>query len=280
MSSNIVERHRCSDKITGMVTYKLSPSLWTAAFRMPMIYSNSGVHWPIFVTPVLLALALTVFVQLMFMWYVKDLDHDDRCSESPTLLAYLCVGALTLYVFATEVKQSVTMISWIRKVPVQKKSCSTADDVKFKLVVDVQGPGERLWMPDFGMSHFYRAFSLLIFVVGRVAVSVLVTWYGAGLILETDDKVEQIFNAVAVIFILELDNNLYIVTVPELIKKELDAIPPIDEYLFGDVDELDNHNLLELRQFGCHHPLASSTCGALRIHLSQHCASASLQGSM
>ena len=100
--------------------------------------------------------------------------------------------------------------------------CSTAGPelLKFQTFKDEnQYEGTEVTRPASGMTHGERALFYVVVVAGKLAVALLILVGGTGLVLRAGTNYDLLLNAVAAAFVLELDEVIYNVLVPNSLKK-------------------------------------------------------------
>jgi len=76
--------------------------------------------------------------------------------------------------------------------------------------------------PYTGIMTKYRVFVFLVIFV-KIAIALLLGWYGVGFIIFTKKAEEIIFNTLAVFFVLSIDDIIYIVIMPKIGRAALQA---------------------------------------------------------
>lgn len=206
----------------------LSPSLWSLALVLPMLNAPAD-DMALIVFPYIVQLLALILTQVMFIWHIETVasEAEFKCELPATALSYLCVGCLLLSMCAGEFQDCFDMLGWIRQIPVTRDNSET---LRFKLVKRTcRGEDVDCWRPAFGMSHKYRMVTIGLLVIGRFALATALLIVGSAHILNSDSTEDQILNAVAVVFVLDLDDLLYRFCVPGIIRDKFEDMPGLTQ---------------------------------------------------
>lgn len=200
-------------------------SLWSGCFA----YLVASGPW-------LLLLAFNCTIQALFVYYIGKLVHELIASgdvaafaaedmpatslycpaEAPLRLA--AVVTLTCYSFG-EIFETLDMYWWVMYMK------TTPNTEQMQVLYDVES-GEPTEIAS-GLSKWFKWFVYLCIILPKFAIGVLLWWYGASYVAMSENNSELILNTVAVLFVLEIDDQLYKVTVPSAIRAVFEALPPV-----------------------------------------------------
>lgn len=217
----------------ALLTLLMFPFPWTTRSDAPGLPSRAALFKDFFhyTMPSLLNCIVCTVVEIAFIIYAKgvvdDMDMDGAACQSPAGIDYLCVGCLVLVVWSGDVNDTFAILSWLRQIPHDN---TPADARPFGFIKMKNGPtGLLRWRPGFGMSMGLRMLLLLGFFV-RLALAVALVVVGSGHIVGTESTDEKILNAVAMAFVLDLDDFAYHFCVSHLVSVLIEyKLPEIHE---------------------------------------------------
>lgn len=140
------------------------------------------------------------------------------CAGNTSLLRLAAVVTLTCYCYG-ELWETVGMLRWILGM------ATTPTTERLQVVRDPES--HALTGVVSGLSSGYKLFATLAVVLPKLALGATLWWYGASYVAMSVDNAELILNTVAVLFVLEIDDQMYAVTVPESMRRVIAALPPV-----------------------------------------------------
>ena len=194
--------------------------------------------------PYLGALGATIATQFAFVYYIADLSTAPQCApEVPNVLRIAAVLVLTAYCYG-ELMESVGMLLWLSQVPAAPKA------EYLQLTRDIES-GEITGYAS-GLPWWYKVLAFLLAVAPKMALGGALWWYGSLFIARSPDVADLILNAVAVFFVLDIDDQLFKVAVPQKLRQAIERLPMTAGISNEDEDDDD---------CGCDVALLSSFCG-------------------
>ena len=150
------------------------------------------------------------------------------CAGNTSLLRLAAVVTLTCYCYG-EIWETVGMLRWILGM------ATTPTTETLQVVRDPES--HALTGVASGLSRGYKLFATLAVVLPKLALGATLWWYGASYVAMSVDNAELILNTVAVLFVLEIDDQMYAVTVPENMRLVIAALPPVTPTADGGEDD-------------------------------------------
>lgn len=155
---------------------------------------------------------------------VEGYDFTIGCSSTPpptcpanSILQITAIATLTCYALG-DLRETVNMMWWVMYMK------TTPRTERLQIVRDVENGTDEIAS---GLSRWYKLFAYVFVVLPKFALGTLLWWYGASYVVMSDSNAELILNTVAVLFVLEIDDQMYIVTVPARVQKVFKALPPV-----------------------------------------------------
>lgn len=201
-----------------------------------LIDEKMRAQWEWFVTlivPQVLIYVVCVGIQLSFNFYVQAIvihgkdDGSEECSDGVDLyLQVLCVAA-SISATMQDIIETLGMHQWLQALPEWDeevhsevilhcgKHCKRSN---FPLQKYINHQEVEVVKPAVGLTsgYLYLIYSLVILPKLLIAVHLLV--FGSAFVARSESHADMILNAVAMLFILEVDDLLYQFLTPEIFK--------------------------------------------------------------
>lgn len=176
--------------------------------------------WIVFLLPWYAALAASVAAQVVFIYF---LGHEterivNECNDNTSVLRLAAVLVLTIYCIA-DLAETARMAVWTLRMP------SAESSEILQLIVDSVSRKPTGYAS--GISRRYKALVIIGILLPKLAIGALLWWYGTDYISNSPDNGELILNTVAVVFVLEIDDQLFKVTVPARLADRLNDLPSL-----------------------------------------------------
>lgn len=172
-------------------------------------------------------LYFTVVCQLIVIYYVNEIVRDQAdedmkvdCSQTPYYLQLVAVGCLTTLTLK-DLIESWTMAKYFLALP----RSDTMVGIDF-FTVDSNGKANG-FAPGQGVTTVYAWLMIVLSILPKVAVACGVWHTGSGFLLAAPSSEELLLNAVALVFVLDIDDYIYQGLVPHRMKQFVEVYPPI-----------------------------------------------------
>eukprot|EP00928_Gymnodinium_smaydae_P058296 TRINITY_DN41502_c0_g1_i1.p1 TRINITY_DN41502_c0_g1~~TRINITY_DN41502_c0_g1_i1.p1 ORF type:complete len:357 (-),score=44.36 TRINITY_DN41502_c0_g1_i1:44-1114(-) len=211
-------------EVQQLASYKLPPNLWGAllfiGYCAPRSCASVNAQYMCHMIPVLL---ICITIQILFMWYVYEIiseDEEQTCSGGRSILRLLCLFVLAGNLIVRDFAESVGIWQWARQFP------AYISDRQDKCFTYMNLPDLGVAVPVTGITMFqYRCAVLLVLV--KTALGVGLLYIAAGYVALAASSENLMQNSVAMLFISEADELCYLLIVPDFVRRELEALPPI-----------------------------------------------------
>jgi hypothetical protein len=174
------------------------------------------------VVPWVAAFVVSCLLQIAFVYFiaVSPTAQADPlgCPATHSLLRLAGVVTLTAYCLA-EMYETASMFWWLVLLP------TTETTEVLQLLHDPES-GEPVGYAS-GVSKWYKRTATLCVVLPKLAIGAALWWYGSTYVARSADDDELILNTVAVLFVLEIDDQLAKVAIPQRFAQLLAQLPPI-----------------------------------------------------
>eukprot|EP00494_Astrolonche_serrata_P029584 UN29851 len=184
-------------------------SMYSAAMVIPLCQVGSSTYqkWIIYIQITLLYLA-NGFIQLGLITYVYWIyqDQEDEYGEcggykTRQPVRWMCILLYTA-VCAGDIVETMKLAFWTWYFP------STSEPgawEKLSYEVVEQADGDTVTEYKSGMNTLYRVYIFLIVLAPKMMLALALLGYGTGFIVTTNDEAEILLNALALVFVLEID---------------------------------------------------------------------------
>jgi hypothetical protein len=153
-------------------------------------------------------------------------DIDPACTGGDAWLRLIANAAFLLLVIR-DLLDSIDIHLWIALLP----PSAGPQMLMFQTCTDLDTHGQyadtEIAQPASGLTGGERALFYVVVIVGKLAVALLILVGGTGLVLRAGSNYDLVLNAVAAVFVLELDEAIYQVLVPNSLKKTSGGMPPL-----------------------------------------------------
>ena len=236
----------------GSFRLELPRSSWAAAMAFTLIRDpemRPSVFFFFNVMPQFISLAGSIFVQGGYIIYLRQITVEKVEFVCPTdfvALRILCLGTLFSVVYRNSAMAILDMARWISCLPTltDHSSGEPNSGMLFKSVTDKSYETERSYiLVATGVSMKYRILVITTFIIPQIVLMCLVLFYAGGHVALTDNKEELILNAVAVVFILDIDKICYTAFTTNSQKVMFESLPPVGK---ADVDWTFLDSILEV----------------------------------
>jgi hypothetical protein len=177
------------------------------------------------VVPWVAAFLVSCCLQGAFIYFIGEsaVRHANPlgCPATNWLLRLTGVVTLTAYC-TTDIYETFSMFFWVILLP------TTESTEIMQLLYDPE-TGEPVGYAS-GVSKWYKATTSLFVILPKLVIGLALWWYGSTFVARSVGNDELILNAVAVVFVLEIDDQLAKVTIPQRMAQLLAKLPPIPLY--------------------------------------------------
>lgn len=185
-------------------------------------------------------LFLCEMIQIGFIIFIASLVKNNiplvEGCPTPDLLRLLSIFVFSSYIF-TDIMETIEIALYFKNIPTRE-----ADDEIYKYLVrfrsdikkgNIMGPAEK-FTDDYGISRLLKLAILFFSIIPKFGIATGLWYFGCGYLQYSSDNSELILNTVSLLFILDIDDILFISLIPELVRKMMDALPvvtvPLNSY--------------------------------------------------
>lgn len=224
-----------TNDIAHVQSLELPQSIYSCLPTLLMMNVDIEAEWSehmflfILLLPYIGLLYFTVACQVAVIYFVSDIVTDQAvdgmnvdCSQAPHILQLVGVFCFSTLVL-TDLKESVAMMQYFAALP--RSSPWLGIDY---FTVDSQGKADGFGKRQAVNTPFVWAMNVLI-IAPKVAVACGIWWTGTAFLLGAPSSEELLLNAVALVFVLEIDDYIYHGVVPEPLKAHIETFPPITQ---------------------------------------------------
>ena len=197
--------------------------------------------------PFLLLTGLCVTIQLIFIIYIRREETElDTCVNNAIELRWAGVFSFSAYC-ASEMAETVRIWAWILRFKTTRRTellqlYYDRDEIEGEnSTAEPAGRGPGRARPRAragsscctrrryasGVSRTFKLLYTLLLVLPKGTMDVAIWWTGSRFIAKSKSNAELILNCVAILFVLELDDQLYRVTVPATVQDMFSSLPPV-----------------------------------------------------
>ena len=197
-------------------------------FMALLVCCISGFPW-------IVSLLVSSAMQVAFIYFIYEtqaqLPSNPTAEACPTHLTLRVSGALllTTYCFA-ELKETYSMFMWTMKM----KTTDATENLQIEYENDDETPKQIVS----GFTKCYKANITFWIVLPKLAIGVALWWLGILFVMKSESNSDLVLNAVAVLFVLEIDDQLFTALVPSSFAKVFGDLPPVGK--MTDEDDLND----------------------------------------
>jgi len=209
----------------GEIELKLPESIYSAVIILPLCENLSKrkstinfqiyfCHW------------CNIFVQSQLLKYVYIIYNDNRdelggCGgyQTEPMVRYVCVLIYVAYCIG-DLGETLKMYLFIHNFP----TVDTFQFLRYKQESDEDSDGLELAS---GMTRKWKIFVTFFVIIPKLCVAFALLTYGTGFVVNTDDDGDLILNALALGFVLEIDEMSYEYFLTFQMQDVLDNLPAI-----------------------------------------------------
>uniref|UniRef100_A0A7S2H708 Uncharacterized protein n=1 Tax=Zooxanthella nutricula TaxID=1333877 RepID=A0A7S2H708_9DINO len=228
----------------------MPPTIWSAAM---LVYLTEG--WGSILLAVLVQLAGTVTIQgyatyeIALIMSERDREHDLRCTVRDFWLTRVCSIVFIMLVLQ-DLKETYDMGRWLSRFPRAKQWTP----LRLREYVS-HSPGNATELrrhtamkPVSGVTTFGRCCTAAAVLVPKMSIGLTILYYGSAYVMSAHDRDSLLQNSVALVFVLEIDNAVYELFIPNHLKQ---LVLKIQEYPIGlSSAEFDDAYAAKYRCFG------------------------------
>lgn len=195
---------RCMN--TGMKPEMPNSVLSLAVIIAPAIGRWNWASFFLIILPVYCLAGISVASQFAAVYYVREINGDrdttTSCQLTPHNLRLVVEFAFTILIWV-EVRESIAMILYVISMPTArtwspawyKRNMATKEICRFS-----KGAGMTLW---------YKWVIFVVVLLPKMALAGAIWYYGSVFLLSTASVEDLLLNAVALTFVLEIDDYIY-----------------------------------------------------------------------
>jgi len=191
--------------------------------------------------PQFMLYAIVLVTQFSFLVYLYDItkksinERDNTCEGGDRYLRMLCFAVIVAAILQ-DVQETINMFRWIQCVPTWNEEmhpkiideCCYGDHegcgmTKFPFQKYKNREGIIVEKPAVGFTHFYRASIFTFVLLPKFLFAISLIYLGGGFLAIAESNSDLILNAVALTFILEVDDIFYDVLTPSMFKLWLET---------------------------------------------------------
>lgn len=217
------------DVVAGGAAFKFSlpPSVFSAAIFTSILWPKEDfvAHLAWTLSSWILsfaALAAQAVLVNSVAGIVDENNIEEPCAEGgDAVVRYLTCGIFCAYMLR-ELMETGSFHSWLQHIG--SADCGSQEPCK---MTEVKGArGDTFFRPAFGIPIWKRSiFYLLLFC--KLAVAVALLYFGSAYIVMAKDNENLILNTVAMLFIVEVDDVLYVLCVNDMVKNVVEDFPQL-----------------------------------------------------
>lgn len=211
----------------GAVEADLPHNLYTALMIIPLCQSLGENKYQN-----LLIWAQLSFMQMISMWvtvsilyYIKHIYEETEadvgvCGDyaTETSIRVSCVGIYVIYC-VSDLTETVKMFMFT----LYFKSSDTFEALRYRVAV-IEGSEEKEFAT--GMPMWYKMYIFCTVLVPKFSIATFLLVYGTGFVVTTDDNADVILNALALGFVIELDEMGYAL-LPSQMQECVEDLPSV-----------------------------------------------------
>jgi len=222
--SSVLQTATCGAIKASTAEIALPESIYTAAILFPIFQTSeerSACRRFFLNFQVIGALFATTFVQMVLCYYVRTIykaaeyEHG-KCGHRKTIwwVRNLCILVYTGYCIV-DIFETFEIAQFVQRLPTTRKFKTYAPEEQDEVRSDTSiwdKEEETNKLNSFARVEVTNLYKLMVYIfvlVPKFAVSVLLLLYGSGFVVTTKENSDLILNALALGFILELDEMIY-----------------------------------------------------------------------
>ena len=218
-----------ANKKTELCVLTLPETIFTVAPIMTMAQETLKDFW-CGAAPYWGLMYLTVVVQFVFIWYLNDASKagDFNCGATDRLLQNIALSVFTVAAFG-DARESIMMMWYFWKMPRAQKDPKT-NKTRWRANVFTANKvtGEITGFKEgHGITDWFFAVICSTVVIPKLIVFFVLWEGGIRFLVGSEQNQDLILNATALIFVLEIDDQIYTSICPDDVKQQLDMWPEI-----------------------------------------------------
>lgn len=166
------------------------------------------------ISPAWVALLMNLLASLFIIANIRDIRDETPVCEANFNLLLLGVAIFNVY-NCGEIFETVELAFWIQGF----KTVSNHEQLTF-----ATKNGEPSIVS--GLTPIFKVICVLFIVLPKLMIGLLLAYYGSGFLLVSDDNESLILNTVALTFITQIDELIFVAMTPLNVKMILDELPP------------------------------------------------------
>jgi len=209
----------------GELELKLPESIYSCVIMLPLC-ENLSKYKSFINLQIYFCHWCNIYVQTNLLYYVYVIYNINRdefggCGgyETEPMIRYCCVLIYTAYCIG-DICETIKMFLFITNFP----SCDTFEYLRYKQACDDDSDDKELAT---GMTKKWKIFCFLFVIVPKLGVACALLGYGTGFVVNTQENSDLILNALALGFVLEIDEMSYEYFLSYQMQDILDNLPPI-----------------------------------------------------
>lgn len=201
-------------------------SIYSSIIMLPLCesFGNTSKSRTMITLQILFCFIANLYVQITLLFYVYWIywDQTEELGEcggyvTQSLIRGICVLIYTGYCIA-DFGETLKMFLFVYQFPKQKE-----DDHKYLQYKVVAGENQY----NMGMSTCYKWFVYLFILFPKVCIASALLSYGTGFVVNTDEESDLILNALALGFVLDIDEMIYGYFLTFNMQNLIETLPPI-----------------------------------------------------
>jgi hypothetical protein len=178
-----------------------------------------------------MVLFLNYAIQGGLIYYLLSVDSEMVCDEEtvPRPLLVIAILTFSIYVVA-DLKEAFVMRSWLSQIPSGPKT----EPLKLqKLKAHGSDLTGVVWARYFvvrtvsSLAPCTRVLFYLLVVLPKAAISIAMQYTGNRFLMQAETIEDLVLNAVAIVFILDIDNIIYKTFIIDALKLTTGGVPPL-----------------------------------------------------
>lgn len=215
--------------LDSCIPLSLPETLYSSLIVLPLCETigKTACHRRVINFSLYFCLAANFVIQGFFLRYVYKIYVDNKeelgvCGgrETDQNLRVFCILIYTAYCFS-DVAETLKMASFIWEFPRSKKF------EKLLLKSSIDEDGEKQLEFSSGMTYSYKLYCYLCILFPKFVIATCLLTYGTGFVVTTDVNENLILNALALGFVLDIDNMAYEYFMTFQMREVIGELPPV-----------------------------------------------------
>jgi len=222
---------RPGEGLQHLIAISLPETIYSSLIILPLC-NNVGktvYHRKLIRCALFFCLMANLAIQGFFLRYVYKIYSDNKdnplvgeCGSYKTdpNLRVFCTLVFTAYCFS-EIAETFDMLTWIKKFPTSTKY----EPLELREITGADGETEVKFSS--GMTSWYKWYCYICILFPKFSIAVALLTYGTGFVVTTIYDSDLILNAIALGFVLDIDDMAYTYFMTYQMREIVQGLPPM-----------------------------------------------------